>query len=297
MDLDPLAIRNLIIWIALALLSTILLGGVPSWIRCAARRADPSAASAMFALLLTVSCVVLLQFTGGIPRVVMITPMQLVWICVCGLLSALAWLSLFTALTGGKVSKVMPVYLISQLIVLSASHFLFGTPMGLWKICCMVLILLGIVFIESSTQQLQNQLWFVYALIAVFATVGSQLVRRGLVGETIDTTVFETWRAASASVFLWLFVFLRKKQKTLGDFTPRAWLGVLFSAVFLPGSFASTHFSSLRGEMSDLAPIGILTSVFVMLFARMFQKEKQPGASLFGTLLVVLGQFGILMGL
>ncbi|GEM_PF-2097921 len=297
MDLDPLAIRNLIIWIALALLSTILLGGVPSWIRCAARRADPSAASAMFALLLTVSCVVLLQFTGGIPRVVMITPMQLVWICVCGLLSALAWLSLFTALTGGKVSKVMPVYLISQLIVLSASHFLFGTPMGLWKICCMVLILLGIVFIESSTQQLQNQLWFVYALIAVFATVGSQLVRRGLVGETIDTTVFETWRAASASVFLWLFVFLRKKQKTLGDFTPRAWLGVLFSAVFLAGSFASTHFSSLRGEMSDLAPIGILTSVFVMLFARMFQKEKQPGASLFGTLLVVLGQFGILMGL
>lgn len=297
MDLDPLAIRNLIIWIALALLSTILLGGVPSWIRCAARRADPSAASAMFALLLTVSCVVLLQFTGGIPRVVMITPMQLVWICVCGLLSALAWLSLFTALTGGKVSKVMPVYLISQLIVLSASHFLFGTPMGLWKICCMVLILLGIVFIESSTQQLQNQLWFVYALIAVFATVGSQLVQRGLVGETIDTTVFETWRAASASVFLWLFVFLRKKQKTLGDFTPRAWLGVLFSAVFLAGSFASTHFSSLRGEMSDLAPIGILTSVFVMLFARMFQKEKQPGASLFGTLLVVLGQFGILMGL
>jgi len=297
MDLDPLAIRNLIIWIALALLSTILLGGVPSWIRCAARRADPSAASAMFALLLTVSCVVLLQFTGGIPRVVMITPMQLVWICVCGLLSALAWLSLFTALTGGKVSKVMPVYLISQLIVLSASHFLFGTPMGLWKICCMVLILLGIVFIESSTQQLQNQLWFVYALIAVFATVGSQLVRRGLVGETIDTTVFETWRAASASVFLWFFVFLRKKQKTLGDFTPRAWLGVLFSAVFLAGSFASTHFSSLRGEMSDLAPIGILTSVFVMLFARMFQKEKQPGASLFGTLLVVLGQFGILMGL
>lgn len=297
MDLDPLAIRNLIIWIALALLSTILLGGVPSWIRCAARRADPSAASAMFALLLTVSCVVLLQFTGGIPRVVMITPMQLVWICVCGLLSALAWLSLFTALTGGKVSKVMPVYLISQLIVLSASHFLFGTPMGLWKICCMVLILLGIVFIESSTQQLQNQLWFVYALIAVFATVGSQLVRRGLVGETIDATVFETWRAASASVFLWLFVFLRKKQKTLGDFTPRAWLGVLFSAVFLAGSFASTHFSSLRGDMSDLAPIGILTSVFVMLFARMFQKEKQPGASLFGTLLVVLGQFGILMGL
>ena len=297
MDLDPLAIRNLLIWVALAVVSTILLGGVPSWIRCTARRADPSAAAAVFALLLALSYVVLLQFSGGIPRVLILTPIQLVWICVCGLLSALAWLSLFTALTGGKVSKVMPVFLLSQLITLAASHFLFGAPMGLWKICCMVLILLGIVFIESSSQQIQSQLWFVYALIAVFAAVGSQLLRRGMIGESFDSTVFEFWRAASAAVFIWIFVFLRKKQGTLGDFSPRAWVGVLFAALFLAGSVAATHFSSLRGDSNELAPIAVLTSVFVMLFARMFQKEKQPGSSLFGTLLVVLGQFGILMGL
>ncbi len=297
MDLDPLAIRNLLIWVALALGSTILLGGVPSWMRCAARRADPSAAAAVFALLLTACCAVLLQFSGGIPRVLMITQMQLLWIGVCGFLSALAWLSLFTALTGGKVSKVMPVFLLSQLITLAASHFLFGAPMGLWKICCMVLMLLGIVFIESSTQQIQSQLWFVYALIAVVAAAGALLVRRGLVGETGDSVVFEFWRAAFGAVFLWLFVFLRGKQRTLGDFSPRAWIGVFFAAVFLAGSFAATHFASLRGEISYLAPIGVLTSVFVMLFARMFQKEKQPGATVFGTLLVVLGQFGILMGL
>ena len=297
MDLDPLAIRNLLIWVALALGSTILLGGVPSWMRCAARRADPSAAAAVFALLLSACCGVLLQLTGGIPRVLMITQAQLLWIGVCGFLSALAWLSLFTALTGGKVSKVLPVFLLSQLITLAASHFLFGAPMGLWKICCMVLMLLGIVFIESSAQQIQSQLWFIYALIAVLAAAGAQLVRRGLVGEAGDSVVFEFWRAAFAAVFLWIFVFLRGKQKTLGDFSPRAWIGALFAAVFLAGSFAATHFASLRGEMSYLAPIGVLTSVFVMLFARVFQKEKQPGASVFGTLLVILGQFGILMGL
>lgn len=297
MDLDPLTIRNLLIWVALAIVSTILLGGVPSWIRCTARRADPSAAAAVFSVLLAASYVVLLQFSGGIPRVLILTPMQLVWIGVCGLLSALAWLSLFTALTGGKVSKVMPVFLLSQLITLAASHFLFGAPMGLWKICCMVLILLGIVFIESSSQQIQSQLWFVYALIAVFAAAGSQLVRRGFIGESFDSTVFEFWRAAFAAVFLWIFVFLRKKQGTLGDFSPRAWIGVFFAVVFLAGSVAATHFSSLRGDSNELAPIGVLTSVFVMLFARMFQKEKQPGSSLFGTLLVIFGQFGILMGL
>ena len=297
MDIDPLAIRNLLIWIALALASTILLGGVPSWIRSAAKRADPSAAAALFALFLTVASAGFVFLTGGFARVLALSVLQFVWIAVCGFLSALAWLSLFTALTGGKVSKVMPVYLVSSLVTLAVSHFLFGAPMGLWKICCMVLILLGIVFIESSSQQIQSQLWFVYALIALLATAGSQLLRRGMLGEAFNSQVFEFWRAAFASVFLWIFVFLRKKQQTIKDFTPRAWFGVLFAAVFLAGSYAATYFASLRGDMSQLAPVGVLTSVFVMLFARIFQKEKQPGATVFGTLLVVLGQFGILMGL
>ena len=297
MDIDPLAIRNLLIWIALALASTILLGGVPSWIRSAAKRADPSAASALFALFLTVASAGYVFLTGGFAGLLALSVLQFVWIAVCGFLSALAWLSLFTALTGGKVSKVMPVYLVSSLVTLAVSHFLFGAPMGLWKICCMVLILLGIVFIESSSQQIQSQLWFLYALIALLATAGSQLLRRGMLGEAFNSQVFEFWRAAFASVFLWIFVFLRKKQQTIKDFTPRAWFGVFFAAVFLAGSYAATYFASLRGDMSQLAPVGVLTSVFVMLFARIFQKEKQPGATVFGTLLVVLGQFGILMGL
>ena len=297
MDIDPLAIRNLLIWIALALASTILLGGVPSWIRSAAKRADPSAAAALFALFLTVASAGFVFLTGGFAGLLALSVLQFVWIAVCGFLSALAWLSLFTALTGGKVSKVMPVYLVSSLVTLAVSHFLFGAPMGLWKICCMILILLGIVFIESSSQQIQSQLWFLYALIALLATAGSQLLRRGMLGEAFNAQVFEFWRAAFASVFLWIFVFLRKKQQTIKDFTPRAWFGVLFAAVFLAGSYAATYFASLRGDMSQLAPVGVLTSVFVMLFARIFQKEKQPGATVFGTLLVVLGQFGILMGL
>ena len=297
MDIDPLAIRNLLIWIALALASTILLGGVPSWIRSAAKRADPSAAAALFALFLTVASAGFVFLTGGFAGLLALSVLQFVWIAVCGFLSALAWLSLFTALTGGKVSKVMPVYLVSSLVTLAVSHFLFGAPMGLWKICCMVLILLGIVFIESSSQQIQSQLWFLYAVIALLATAGSQLLRRGMLGEAFNSQVFEFWRAAFASVFLWIFVFLRKKQQTIKDFTPRAWFGVLFAAVFLAGSYAATYFASLRGDMSQLAPVGVLTSVFVMLFARIFQKEKQPGATVFGTLLVVLGQFGILMGL
>ena len=93
MDIDPLAIRNLLIWIALALASTILLGGVPSWIRSAAKRADPSAASALFALFLTVASAGYVFLTGGFAGLLALSVLQFVWIAVCGFLSALAWLS------------------------------------------------------------------------------------------------------------------------------------------------------------------------------------------------------------
>ena len=297
MDLDPLAIRNLLIWVALAVCNTILLGGVPSWMRGGAKSADPSAAAAVFALVLTAAGAALLYFCGGLESLLSLSTLQIVWLGVCGLLSALTWLSLFTALTGGRVSKVIPVFLLSSLLTLVASHFLFGAPMGLWKICCMILVLLGIVFIESKTQQLQSQLWFVYALIAVAAATGLQLVQKGLLGEAFDEKVLLLGRAAFAAVFLWIFVLLRGKQKMLAYVQARAWISLFFAAVFFAGSYAATYFASRRGEMSALAPVSILSFFFAMLFARMFQKEKQPGSVVFGTLLVLLGQFGILMGL
>ncbi len=297
LQLDPLAIRNLLIWTGLAFGGTILLGGVPSWMRSAAKRADPSAAAAVFALVYALAMAALVYLSGNLERAVLLTGAQIAWLALCGLLSALTWLCLFTALTGGKVSKVMPVYAVSALVTLAASHFLFGEPMGIWKICCMVLILIGIVFIESRTPQLQGQLWFIYALVAVIAGTGAQLLNKAMVGEALNTESYQAWRAAFAAVFLWIFVFARKKQAALGDFTARAWVGTFLAALFFAGSFALNYLTSLRGEISYLAPIGVLTSLFVMLFARMFQKEKLPGSAVFGTLLVLMGQFGILMGL
>lgn len=297
MDLDPLAIRNLLIWIALAVLATILLGAVPSWIRCAAKRADPSAATALFAFVLAGACVGLLFLEGKVEKIMQITQTQALWLALCGLLSALVWLSLFTALTGGLASKVVPIYLLWYLLNTVASHFLFGAPLGLWKICCIILVLLGVVFIESRTQRLKNQLWFVYAFLAALAAVGLQLLKQGVLTQAFDDTVFHAGRAAFACVILWIFVFVRKKHLTLASFTLRAWVGIFFAALFLAGSYAATYFAARYGEMSTLAPIEVLTIFFAMLFARMFQKEKQPGSAIFGTLLVMLGQFGILMGL
>lgn len=297
MDLDPIVIRNFLIWIALALGSTIFLGAVPSWMRCGAKRADPSAAAALFSFVLSGLCIALVVTTDtGLPLLAL-TRMQYGYLAICGLLSALTWLSLFTALTGGRVIRVIPVYLLWYLLTLVASHFLFGAPMGLWKICCIIVVLLGIVLIESGTKNPGGQLWFVYTLVAALATVGIQLIRKAFLSEVLDDTLFHTGRAVFACVILWLFVFIRGKQKTLGDLSARGWVGISFAALSLAASYACDYYAAVRGEISYLAPIAILSFMFTMLFARMFQKEKQSGSIVFGSLLVLLGLFGILMGL
>lgn len=297
MDLDPIVIRNFLIWIALALGSTIFLGAVPSWMRCGAKRADPSAAAALFSFVLSGLCIALVVTTDtGLPLLAL-ARMQYGYLAICGLLSALTWLSLFTALTGGRVIRVIPVYLLWYLLTLVASHFLFGAPMGLWKICCIIVVLLGIVLIESGTKNPGGQLWFVYTLVAALATVGIQLIRKAFLSEVLDDTLFHTGRAVFACVILWLFVFIRGKQKTLGDLSARGWVGISFAALSLAASYACDYYAAVRGEISYLAPIAILSFMFTMLFARMFQKEKQSGSIVFGSLLVLLGLFGILMGL
>lgn len=296
MELDPLAIRNLLIWIALAVGSTIFLGATPSWMRCAAKSADPSAAAAMFALVLAGALTAMLAANGALAPLMALEKEQYLYLALGGLFSALTWLCLFTALTGGYVSKVVPVYALWYVISLVASHFLFGTVMGLWKICCIVGVLLGLVFIESDMKNIGGRPGLFYALLAAFSAAGTALVKSGMPGAALDGALFQAGRSVAACVILWAFVFARGKQRTLGDLNARGWVGVSFAGLSLAASYACDYYAALRGEISYLAPIGILAFLFVMLFARMFQKEKQAGSVVFGTLLVLLGQFGILMG-
>jgi len=294
--MDPMTIRDLLIWIGFALLSAILVGAVPSWMRCGAKRADPSVAAALFTLVLGGACLMLLLWKGNAAALLTLDTRTYLWLALCGLIQALVWLSLFTALTGGTVSKVFPVYASWYLIWLTASHFLYGTPLGLWKICCVVLILLGVVLIESRAGSRRSGLWFVYALLATLGAAGIPLLKRGLIGEAFDDTLFQAATSLIACVILSIFALSRGKQRTMDSMGYRAWVGIPMAALFLAGSYACDYLASLRGDWSILSPIAVLGFAFTMLFARLFQKEKQSGSAVFGTVLVLLGQFAILMG-
>ena len=49
------------------------------------------------------------------------------------------------------------------------------------------------------------------------------------------------------------------------------------------------------GDSSYLLPISCCAFPLMMLFARIFHKEKMPGAAVIGLLLAVFGMFGMLL--
>ena len=288
--------RNVVIWIAWAVGSALLLGAAPPLMRAGAKRSDPSVAAGLFALMFTAGACGVAALKGTLSAIRVIDNATLVSLLLSGLLSAFTWLCLFTALTGGQAGRVVPVVNLSTVAVLIASHFLLGAPLGLWRMCCIVLILLGTVLIESRAGgKARGRLWMLYAVLAALSYTGVRLMNDlSLAG--IDPVLVDIGRGAAASVLLWAFVLVRGKQRTMAGMPAAAWACAPLAALFCCGSAVCAYLSSLRGDMSMLAPVSVLSFAAAMLISRAALKERQPGSTVFGTLLVLLGMFAILMG-
>lgn len=291
------AMRNLVIWVAWAAGAALLFGAALPLMRAGARRNDPSIAAGLFALVFTAGSCGVAVLRGTLPTIWSIDNATLVRLLASGLLTAFLILCLFTALTGGPASKVAPVVNLSSVIVLVASYFLLGTPMGLWRMCCVVLILLGTVLMESraTSKSRGGRLWMLYAALAALAYAGLTLLRQTRLSQATQAQ-YDIVRGAVATLLLWGFVFARGKQKHFKKMGVAAFLCPPLAAVTVCASAACTYIASLRGEMSMLAPVTLLSFVMAMLLSRLALHERQPGSAVFGTLLVLLGMFAILMG-
>lgn len=290
------AMRNIVIWIAWAVGAALLLGAVPPLMRVGARRSDPSVAAALFAVVFTAGACGVAAFTGTLSALWDIDNATLVKLLLCGLVSAFTWLCLFTALTGGQAGRVVPVVNLSTPLVLVASYFLLDAPLGLWRLCCIVLILLGTVLIESrSLGKPRGRLWMLYAALAALSCAGLALIERLLL-PGLDSALIDVARGASAAVLLVIFVLARGRQRTVPHMPAGAFFCIPLAALACCGSEVCAYLASLRGDMSMLAPVTIVSFGMAMLLSRVALKERQPGAAVFGTLLVLLGMFAIQMG-
>ena len=294
---DVLATRGVIIWVALAAAAAILKGMLTPLLRVGAKGCDPSVGAGYFALCLALCAAAVAYLDGSLPALRLLTNDVLLRYALCGLVSALTWLNLMTALTGGLSSKVAPILNVSTVLTLVASYFLFGARLGLWRLCCMLLILLGTVLMLSRTKTLRGQYWFVYALLALLFYTALKILRTLLLPDVADTDmVYQIVRAGSAAIPLWIFAFARGKQKTFSAMPAASWVCIPLAALAYAGGWACYFLSSRYGNMDSLTPVTIASFASMLLFSRVIAKERQPVGAIFGSILVMLGMFAILMG-
>lgn len=293
--MDILETYNMIRWILCAVGAALLCGLTPTLMRTGAKRADPSFAAALFASVLALFSVAVLYVDGRLSALTAIGNRSLLTLLASGLVTALLYLCLFTALTGTAVSRVMPVLNLSGILGAALGYFLFRENMWLWRLCCMVLILFGTVLLESR-EKFGSGLWLVYAVLALLALCGRELLLRVYADAAIDSALALPFSAGVAAVLLWAFALLRGKQKCAKKMGVKGWLSIPFAALCMAGATLLPLLGARLGEWSWLSPISCLGFLSMLVFARIFLKEKLSGSAVFGMILVLLGTFAMMMG-
>jgi len=287
---------NMIRWILFAVSAAILRGLSPIFIRTGAKRADPSFAAALFSTMLLVIYFIPILLNGEQVDLFAVSNRELLFTILGGTLAAFACLCLFTALTGTGVNRVFPLINLSSVFVIVLGHFLFGESLGLWRICCIILILLGTVLIESRTHPSGSLRWLFYVFFALLLMTALPIINKAYLPATITTSFAQLLRTAFACVLLWIFAFARGRQKTARSMRVKGWISVLLAACCIGLALVCDIYGARLGDWSWLSPIRCLSFASMLLFARIFLKEKLSGSAVFGMLLVLFGTFAILMG-
>lgn len=294
--MDVVETYNLIRWILLAVAAALLQGATPIFMRAGAKRSDPSFAAALFSTALFGVSLAPVLLNGEWGAFWVLGNQSLLILLLCGVLTALLYLCLFTALTGAGASRVFTLMNLSAFLLIVPAYFLFDGRLGVGRICCIMLVVLGTVLMQSRPERDASLRWLLYAFLALAFSIGISLLQEAFLKSAVSDSMALTVRSAAACVLLWIFTLVRGRQKTARSMGLRSWVAILLAAVSIGLALLCQLLGARIGEWSWLRPIESLGLVSMLLFARIFQKEKLPGSAVFGLVLVLLGTFAIQMG-
>ena len=211
-----------------------------------------------------------------------------------GALRALVWLCLFAALSTGNVNRVMPVHNLAPALAIGASALLFDAAIGVWRLCCLVLLLLGTVLMESRQQKGRGYRWLLFACLALAGTAARDVLCARLLPNVPDS-LQNLMEAFVAMLALWVLSAAGRTFGSLKKLQPESWLFLLLAGASTGVALLCDASAARLGDSTYLLPISCLAFPLMFLFARVIHKEKTPAAAVLGLLLAVFGMFGLLL--
>lgn len=285
-------------WLLYAIGSAVFAGLVAILTKLGARDIDATVATAVRTMVVLTATWLMVVVTGAGRQLLSLSPINWLFLVLSGVATGISWLSYMKALQLGEVNKVTPVDKSSILITMLLAFLLFGEPLTLLKLLCMVLIGAGTyLMIEYKPAQGNaptDHRWLFYAaLSAVSAAAVAILAKIGMQG--IDTTLGTAVRTVIVAVMAWLMVAVTGKWSGVRKARGRSGMFLVLSGLATGASWLLYFTALQQGPASIVVPIDKLSILVTIMLSYVVLGERTSRRSLLGLGLIVAGTLLLLV--
>lgn len=285
-------------WLLYAVGSAIFAGLVAVLAKIGVRDIDSTAATAVRTMVVLAATWAMVGIAGSFGQLHTLTSMHWLFLGLSGAATGVSWLSYMKALQLGDVNKVAPVDKSSILITMLLAFLLFGEPLTLLKVLCMVLIGVGtylmIEYKPSAERASGDYHWLFYAaLSAVSAAAVAILAKIGMQG--IDTTLGTAIRTVVVAVMAWLMVAVTGKWSEVSKVRGRSGVFLVLSGIATGASWLLYFTALQQGPASIVVPIDKLSILVTIILSYIVLRERISLRSLLGLCFIVAGTLLLLV--
>lgn len=283
-------------WILYAVLSAILAGLMPNFLKSGTRRIAPSFAAFIYNLLYVSFLALTFVMRRDFDFFFAFSKLSIIKMISLGTISAFAYLTYTTALMYGGVAKVIPFLLIRTVISRGIGFYLDSVAPSKLQICSIILLVLGVLLLESGYSRNSRKIWVLFAFISLALFLLSVILTERIWTEYASVKESADFIVSLIGVIILLLVsLLGITFQQPGNISIQNWIYLLLAGLTSGVSIICSAKAALCGPNRFLEPISSLWFPVSMLFARIIHKEEFPVGALFGILIIILGSFGLMI--
>ena len=304
-------------WILFAAGSSFFAGITAILAKCGIRKTDSDVAMAIRTVVVLLFAWLMVLVTGAWTADTYISGKTLLFLVLSGLATGASWLCYFRALQKGDINKVVPIDKSSTALTILLALIFLHEGITWVKGISIVMIGVGTMLMITKKKNADDQelsgkdgkhmstdggsvtkkqrgmrllhgSWLLYAVLsAVFASLTAILGKVGI--SDINSNLGTAIRTTVVLVMAWLMVFVSGKQHEVKDIEKKELLFIALSGIATGASWLCYYRALQDGPASVVVPIDKLSILAVVLFSRIFLKEKLTAMSSAGLVLIVAG--------
>ncbi|MBQ6426790.1 MAG: EamA family transporter [Clostridia bacterium] len=281
-------------YITCAVLAAVLTGCVPGFLKSANRKNAPVFSAFIVCCISVLFTVIIMAINDSFQYLPRISNLKLLYLLLSGTLEGLFLLCLSTAVTHGAIGLAVPVINLRGILITFLSFFLLHERVSVGKLCFMIALLLGTVFLESRPERKSSLNWVLFSFLALFLSAGIYYVDHFLLPEGAENTDCAMFiRFLIASGILACVSVLGGGFKKVGKLKAVNWISMAAAGLSMGLVWLLNGVSEKTGNQLVVYIASCLYFPVAMLTARILHREKFPVGAIIGTVLVLAGMIGM----